>query len=125
MTATLLNNNIAEPSPASATVLFPTAGIRVVAGTNSGDTTKNCISIGGTAAGDKNVLTGTGTNGGSELRLFQRFTTTLAVPGYAGAANDNAAMNSFLAARNTVTNVNATNNTGASPAGPGFSGTCA
>jgi len=57
----------------------------------------------------------------------------LAIPGYAGAANDNAAMNTFLAARNTVTDttppidtlsVNATNNTGASPAGPGFSGTC-
>jgi len=55
----------------------------------------------------------------------------LAIPGYAGAANDNAAMNTFLAARNTVTDttppidassVNATNNVG--PGGSGFLGTC-
>jgi len=131
MTATVTGNNIAQPSPASATAQFPTGGIRVVAGTNSGDTSKNCITLGGTAAADKNVLTGTGTLGGSELRLFQRFTTILAVPGYAGANNSNSAMNEFLAARNTVTDttppidtssVNATNNVG--PGGSGFLGTC-
>jgi hypothetical protein len=45
------------------------------------------------------------------------------VPGYAGANNDNAAMNAFLLARNNATTVNATNNVAAG--GPGFSGSCA
>jgi len=70
------------------------------------------------------MVTGTGTNGGNEIRIFQRFLTILAVPGYGGANNDNAAMNAFITARNITTDVNATNNTGAIPAGPGFSGTC-
>jgi hypothetical protein len=119
-------NNIAEPSPASATALFPTSGIRVVLGTNSGDNSNNCVTIGGVAVGDKNTVTGTGTNGGSEIRLFQRFVTILGVPGYAGANNDNNAMNAFLLARNVTAaptaGPNATNNT-ATP-GPGYSGTC-
>jgi hypothetical protein len=122
MTLTIRGNNIAQPSPASASALFPTSGIRVVTGTNAGDTSKNCVVLGGTVASEKNVVTGTGTNGGSDLRLFERFTTILGVPGYAGASNDNAAMDAFLTARNTLTTVSATNNVAAG--GPGFSGTC-
>src|SRR4051794_40338189 len=124
MIADVRGNTVAEPSPSSATVQFPTNGIRVVAGTNSGDNTNNCITIGGPAAADKNTISGTGTNGATDLRVFQRFQTILALPGYAGAANNNAAMNAYLTARNTLSTVNATNNTAASPPGPGFSGTC-
>ena len=115
-------NNIAEPSPASATALFPTSGIRLVTGTNSGDNSNNCATIGGSAAADKNSLSGTGTNGASDLRIFQRFTTILAVTGYPGANNDNTAMQNYMATQNTVTTVTATNNTGS--AGPGYSATC-
>ena len=85
-------------------------------------------SHGGTAAADKNTLNGSSTGGAAELRLFQRFTTILAVPGYAGANNNNVAMNSFLIARNNLTNavtdgtgsVDADHNVGAG--GPGYSG---
>lgn len=125
-------NSIAEPSPASASALFPTSGIRIVPGTNSGDDHTVCATVGGLTAGDKNSLNGTGTNGGAELRIFQRFVTVLAVPGYGGANNDNVAMNTFLIARNNVSNattdgtgsVNATNNTSAVPPGPGYSSIC-
>jgi uncharacterized repeat protein (TIGR01451 family) len=115
-------NTVAEPSANSVALSFPTNGIRVVAGTNTGDDHNNCVTIGGTSPGDKNTLTGSGSNGGFDVRLFQRFLTILAVPGYAGLNNDNAAMNSFLTARNTLSTISATNNTGAG--GPGYSGTC-
>jgi uncharacterized repeat protein (TIGR01451 family) len=115
-------NNIAEPSAIAVATAFPTNGIRVVTGTNGGDDHNNCVTIGGVSPSDKNTLTGSGINGGVDLRLMQRFLTILAVPGYAGANNDNAAMNAFLSARNTLSVVNATNNTGAG--GPGYSGTC-
>jgi hypothetical protein len=118
-------NNIATPSPASAAALFPTSGIRVQTGTNAGDDHNNCVIIGGSAAADKNVVTGTGTNGGSDLRLFQRFQTRLSVPGYAGANNNDAAMEAFLLANNTAGTADASNNTAAAPAGPGYSGSCA
>ena len=122
LTLTIQGNNIAEPSPAAASALFPTSGIRVVAGTNSGDNHKNCVVLGGTLAAQKNTVTGTGTNGGLDLRLFQRFVTLMGVPGYAGANNDNTAMNAFLTARNTLSTVSGTNNT--ATGGPGFSGSC-
>lgn len=122
LTLTIQGNNIAEPSPASAAALFPTSGIRVMTGTNSGDTSKNCVTLGGTLGGQANTVVGTGTNGGQDLRLFQRFTTILGVPGYAGANNDNAAMNAFLSARNTAGGISATNNTAAG--GSGYSGSC-
>ncbi|HEX8337656.1 MAG TPA: Calx-beta domain-containing protein, partial [Pyrinomonadaceae bacterium] len=109
-------NNIAQPSANSAATSFPTSGIRVVTGTSSGDDHKNCVTLSG------NSIAGTGTNGGFDLRLFQRFLTTLSVSGYAGPNNDNAAMNAYLMANNTLTTVSATNNTGAG--GPGYSGTC-
>ena len=71
-------------------------------------------------------MTGTGTGGGADLRLFQRFTTIVGIPGYAGANNDNAAMETFLRRLNNVSNgaqgVLASNNVSA--AGPGYSGTC-
>jgi hypothetical protein len=115
-------NNIATPSPASAAALFPTSGIRVMSGTNAGDNHTVCATIGGTLAADKNTVNGTGTNGGADLRLFQRFLTIMAVPGYGGLANNNPQMETFLTGRNNLTTVSASNNTAAG--GPGWSSTC-
>jgi uncharacterized repeat protein (TIGR01451 family) len=123
LTAVIQGNTIAEPSPLSQASVFPTNGIRAVLGTNLGDTSKNCITIGGSTAAQKNTVNGTGTNGAQDLRLFQRFTTILGVPGYAGVNNDNTAMQNFLISQNlTNPTALASNNTGAG--GPGYSGTC-
>jgi hypothetical protein len=130
LSAIVQGNTVAEPSTAAQAGAFN--GIRVVTGASSADPpTKNCITIASSVAVQKNIVTGSGTGGAAEIRLFQRFLTQLGIPGYAGANNDDAAMNSLLAGQNTVTDatppidtrsVSATNNTGAG--GPGYFGTC-
>lgn len=118
-TLVVQGNRIAEPSPNAAG--FPTNGIRVQSGVSSGDNAVMCATIGG-AGSLANTVAGTGANGGTDVRLFERFTTTMALPGYAGAPNDNAAVAAFVQGNNGGATVLATNNVAAG--GPGFVGSC-
>ncbi len=57
-----------------------------------------------------------------DVRLRQRQNTTIRLPGYAGANNDNTAVQNFVAANNSAgTSVLAQNNVG-SGGGGGFTG---
>ena len=47
-----------------------------------------------------NDVTGTGAAGSGDIRLRQRFNTTIKLPGYAGANTDTAAVNAFVSANN-------------------------
>ncbi|HEX6909887.1 MAG TPA: hypothetical protein VF142_05820, partial [Longimicrobium sp.] len=115
-------NTVSEPSPNAVAGAFPTHGIRIQSGITTGDNAIVCATVGGAGA-LANSVTGTGSNGGTDIRLFERFLTTMALPGYLGAPNDNVAAAAFAQANNGGTpTVQATNNVSAG--GPGFVGTC-
>jgi hypothetical protein len=114
-------NQISQPSANAAAGLFPTNGIRVQSGVVSGDNTVVCATIGGAGA-LANSISGSGANGGTDVRLFERFLTTMALPGYAGAPADNAAASAFVQGNNAGASVLATNNVAAG--GSGFVGSC-
>jgi hypothetical protein len=117
MTAVIKSNVVSQPTSTG----FPTSGLRITAGTNVGDNTKFCLTLGGTTT-DRNTLVGTGTNLAQDIRLVQARVVLLAVTGYAGAANDNTAMANYLLSQNIAATASAANNVSAG--GPGFSGTC-
>jgi hypothetical protein len=81
---------------------FGLNGIRVDAGAAAGDsgmleitlTNNTATGTGGTATGNPAA--------DADIRLRQRFNTTIKLPGYAGANNDTAAVNAFVAGNNTV-----------------------
>ncbi len=95
--ATITGNTVAEPDS------FALHGLHLNIGTTAGDAMSLCATIGGAGA-LKNTLTGSGVvaNGGFDIRSQQRFLTTIRLPGYAGASNDNNAVATFLAAQNTT-----------------------
>jgi hypothetical protein len=113
MDATVTGNSAKNPGT------FAINGIRVDAGATSGppaDAGTTCVVI----TGNDVTLSGNTATGDTDIRLRQRFGTTVRMPGYAGANNDNAAVNAFVTANNTggptvssVTNV---------PGGGGFVG---
>ena len=94
MQATVTNNLISNPS----TFAFIKNGLQLNSGTNSGpptDAFNNCIDA------RTNTTGGSGQNGGSDIQLRQRFGTTVRLPGYGGANNDNAAVVAFTQGQNT------------------------
>lgn len=122
LTVVVQGNTVSQPSANAVATAFPTNGIRIQSGVGTGDNAIVCATVGGPGA-LANAVTGTGINGGTDIRLFERFLTTMALPGYAGAANDNVAAAAFAQANNGGTpTVQATNNISAG--GPGFVGTC-
>jgi hypothetical protein len=65
----------------------------------------------------------TGSGPSADFRLRQRMATTVKLPGYAGANNDNAAVIAFVQSRNGGTPTGSVSNT--VPTGGGFiGGTC-
>jgi hypothetical protein len=106
--ATVTGNTVSNPGS------FASNGILVQAGALSTDNGTLCANVTG------NSITGSGANGGTDFRFRQRFLTTFRVPGYAGAANDNAAVVAFVSGNNGGASGSATNNV--SGGGAGFVG---
>jgi hypothetical protein len=92
LNATVTGNTVAEPG----TALVPKNGIHLNAGTVAADSHQVCLAVSG------NSITGSGSGGaaGTDFRLRQRMLTTVRLPGYAGANNDNAAVTAFVQAAN-------------------------
>jgi hypothetical protein len=111
---TITGNTVANPG----TAVFPKNGVHLNAGSTPGDTYALCTDVGGVGV-LSNTLTGSGTDGGQSLRLRQRQSTTVRLPGYGGGASDTAAVVAFEQARNNVTDASAAV---ASPPGGGFVG---
>ena len=109
MSTNITGNTVQSVGTQAAPSMFPTNGIQLNGGTVPGDTYSICANIGG-AGGLGNILTGTGQNGGQDYRVRQRQSTTIKLPGYAGANNDNAAVVTYLSGRNTVATGSAANN---------------
>ena len=103
--ATIQGNTVTEFNPAG----FVLDGIRVEAGSVSGDGPTVCADVGGAAALKNHVTTGGNeVGGGSDIRLRVRIDAAIKLPGYGGAFNDGAAVQAYLAGRNDTTTVSAT-----------------
>ena len=87
MNATVTGNLVAQPGTA------PTAknGIHLNAGTITADSHQVCLAMSGNTIN----LSGSGGAAGTDFRLRQRMATTVRLPGYVGANNDNAAVTLF------------------------------
>ncbi|MFN8346832.1 MAG: Ig-like domain-containing protein [Spirosomataceae bacterium] len=112
---TVTNNNITQPG----NINTDFNGFHLNHGVLPTDNFTSCLHLAG------NVLTGSGNGAISpnnqEFRVRQRQSTTIRLPGYAGANNDDAAVIAFLRGQNTVTaGSGAVSNT--VPTGGGFAG---
>jgi hypothetical protein len=112
MTVTVTNNTVSNPG----NLTFAKNGVQLNAGTTVGDTYRVCLNFSG------NTLAGTGTNGGTDFRLRQRQSTTVYLPGYTGANNDNSAVVTFVQGNNGGAPTGSATNT--VPTGGGFQGNC-
>jgi len=113
--ATITGNTIKEPDS------FALHGIELNVGTTAGDSHFLCASIGG-AGTLRNDANGGGNagNGGFDFRLRQRQSTTIRLPNYGGANNDNSAVTTYIQSRNNTTPTVSPSNT--FPTGGGFVG---
>ena len=95
LNATVTGNTVSNPDASVASF----HGVHFNIGTLPTDATPACLDV------RNNTLTiaANEANGGVDLRMRQRQLTTVRLPGYGGANNDNAAVQTFL----TVTNANA------------------
>jgi hypothetical protein len=114
MVATVTGNTISNPGA------FASNGFLLNAGTATGDQHTVCLTLGGSGP-FANAMTGSGPS--ADFRLRQRMATTVKLPGYAGANNNNAAVIAFVQSHNGGTPTGSVSNT--VPTGGGFiGGTC-
>lgn len=118
LSTTITGNTIEQPGNLSTLDRW---GMHFNIGTVPGDTYVACLVIGGAGALANTLnASGAGTNP-FDVRLRQRQSTTVRLPGYAGANNDNTAVQNFLAANNLGTDLMSASNTVGSGGG-GFTG---
>jgi hypothetical protein len=123
---TITGNTITQPGNTAGTVSIPKQGIHLNIGTVPGDTFQACAVIGG-AGGLANIIDASGADSvpstiDVDVRLRQRQSTTIRLPGYGGPNNDNAAVQNFINGRNSAgTTSLAANSVGSG--GGGFTGT--
>jgi large repetitive protein len=114
--ATVKGNVITEPD----SIAF--AGIDAEVGADPADVGTMCLDLGGATAAEKNSVSNGDPGNFNDINLIQQFATRMNLPGYAGAATDDAAVRAFVAGRNdgdgapTVSAIH-------DAAGSGFTGT--
>ncbi|MDQ3929697.1 MAG: hypothetical protein M3328_11205, partial [Chloroflexota bacterium] len=125
MTAVLKGNTINQRHSVAIAGGTASDGILLNEGTTTNDNTKFCLTVGGSAAADKNTANNVGflANGNGDIRYRQRFNTTAGITGYGGATNDTAALDTYLASTNNVNNADP-NGIVVSRTGGNFSGAC-
>ncbi|MDQ1422435.1 MAG: hypothetical protein QOJ52_4397, partial [Acidimicrobiaceae bacterium] len=125
--ATITGNTIDQPGNTAGTLTLPKNGVHLNIGTVPGDTYQACAVIGG-AGTQANSLGSAGADavpsvgGGQDVRLRQRQSTSIRLPGYAGAATDTAAVQAFVIGNNPSGGASAVASVN-SPPGGGFTGT--
>ncbi len=127
-TTTVTGNTIEQPGTTPATIAIPKQGIHYNIGTVPGDTFTACAVIGGVGAlanqvhaSGADATPATGMD--ADIRLRQRQSTTIRLPGYGGTATDAAAVQSYLNARSSAGTSSLASTS--SPPGGGFvNGTC-
>ena len=80
-------------------------GLHADLGIIGGDAGSVCLDAGGAVAADRNHLTLAGNEaaGGADIRVRRGQAVNLRMPGYAGGADDDAAVTTYLSGRNDVT----------------------
>ncbi|HEX8719884.1 MAG TPA: Ig-like domain-containing protein [Pyrinomonadaceae bacterium] len=116
--ATVTNNTISNFSTFPATQ----AGMDVNLGTLSGDTYTMCLDVRDNDAANAGDESGTG---GRDFLLRQRQLTTMKLPGYGGANNDNAAVIAYVQNRNVGAESVLAQNSVAAGGGGFVPGSCA
>jgi hypothetical protein len=94
--ATVKGNLITEPD----SVAF--AGIDAEVGADPSDTGTMCLDLGGTVASDKTSVSNGDPANFNDINLAQQFATSMNLPGNAGTATDDSAVESFVAGRNNA-----------------------
>ncbi|GAA3537532.1 Ig-like domain-containing protein [Nocardioides daeguensis] len=116
-------NTIAEPGTTAGTLSFPKQGVHYNVGTFPGDTFDVCADV------RANTLAASGADAvpsaayDYDVRLRQRQSTTIRVPGYAGANNNDAAVQAFVAAQNPAGSPTVITSNTVGTGGGGFVGT--
>jgi methionine-rich copper-binding protein CopC len=105
--ATVTGNLIEQPN---SNLFTHKNGIHINSGTTTGDDFSGCFDIGGAGA-LANSLAGSGTETsiGQDIIVRNRQLTSIRMPGYTGGATDEAAVEAYLAARNSGNGVPSTN----------------
>jgi hypothetical protein len=123
---TITGNTITQPGDTVGTLTVVKQGIHFNIGTATGDTFQACAVIGGAGALANDIDT-SGADAvppllfNYDVRLRQRMATTIRLPGYAGAKDDNAAVASFVNTNNSAGTTTTASNTVGSGGG-GFTG---
>lgn len=89
--ATITGNNVKNPGT------FAINGIHAMAGATAADNGIMCLALTGNDA----TLSAGVPPGDTDIRIRQRFNTTIRLPGYAGANNNTVAVNTFVSGNNT------------------------
>jgi len=98
MNATVTGNTVANPGT------FAINGIHVNAGATATDSGFTCAAV------TSNTVANSGSGIDTDVRLRQRFNTTIRLPGYAGANSDTTAVNAFVAGNNAGATVSSIEN---------------
>lgn len=118
---TVTGNTLTEPGTTPGTIGLAKQAIHYNIGTQPGDTFLACAAISGnslaTGGADSNPPTID-----ADVRLRQRQGTTIRLPGYAGANNDNAAVQAFVAAANPAGGPTISASNTVASGGGGFTG---
>ncbi|MDX1996619.1 MAG: Ig-like domain-containing protein [Thermoanaerobaculia bacterium] len=117
MKATITGNTVSNPG----TLVFAKNGFQLNGGVTAGDTYQICLTLGGAGA-LRNTLVGSSTDGGTDFRLRQRQSTSVRLPGYAGANNDDAAVVTFVQNNNNLGGTPTGSATNTVPTGGGWLG---
>ena len=116
---TITGNTITQPGNTAGTITIPKQGVHFNIGTVPGDTYQACAVISGNGLATSGADSVPSTIN-VDVRLRQRQSTTIRLPGYSGSATDTTAVQNFVAANNDPgTSVLAQVN---SPPGGGFTG---
>jgi hypothetical protein len=99
--ATVRGNTITKPATVEEAEPLQ-FGMRVVVGSLAGDKGTSCLDLGGATSELKNNLTGAAASGNPDLRFSMNGEATAQLAGYGGGAHETAAVNSYLAGRNTA-----------------------
>jgi methionine-rich copper-binding protein CopC len=116
--ATVTSNTISNPGNLNTDF----NGIQLNNGTvGATDNFTSCVDIGGAGVGNTVSNSGSGVTppNNADIRLRQRQSTTVRLPGYGGANNNDAAVVTYLTGRNTLVTAAASNTV---PTGGGFVG---
>jgi hypothetical protein len=101
LNATVRGNTITKPATVEEAEPLQ-FGMRVVIGSLENDKGTSCLDIGGATSELKNNLTGSSSAGNPNLRFSMNGEATAQLAGYTGGAHETAAVNTYLAGRNTA-----------------------